>query len=406
MNNPLNKLNSAAKNIRLSHDEKAGMRARIFEIIDGAKYAPAPRQRAAVFTAYSWFSVRYATALAAVLVIVLGSSTAYAAKGALPGGILYPVKIYVNEKVAGALAVSDEAKLSYHTSVAQERLEEAETLASQGRLDTSATAQIASNFEEHVAQADVLAQAIEEKDPSAGVEAKLTLDSSLSAHGSILASLGRDSRDTQTQENSDSLAMRVRSRDADLAVAAAPARTAKAMAPMAAKMQVSMLSNEAAPGEEEATTSDDVSATAALEADTESAEDAQASAVDKKIAMQLQKKALYDLSQARKAYAQVADSLDATTTDKVQSQLAQLETQAKVGDSELRDGAYADARAMFSAVLKGGIELKALIEASAKFDGDFVHASIGGWGGATSQDDDSDNDGSGQAVPGLPVIPF
>jgi len=52
---------------------------------------------------------------------------------------LYPVKVYVNENVQGALAVSDEAKLSYHTDIAEVRLEEAEALASQGKLDASTT---------------------------------------------------------------------------------------------------------------------------------------------------------------------------------------------------------------------------------------------------------------------------
>ena len=117
MHDPLNKLKQAADAIRLSHDEKAIMRANLFAAIDAAKYTPVLQVR----TAYVWASWRYSASFALLLVFVLGGGTAYAAQGALPGGLLYPVKVYVNESVAEALATSPEAKLSFHASRAEER---------------------------------------------------------------------------------------------------------------------------------------------------------------------------------------------------------------------------------------------------------------------------------------------
>jgi hypothetical protein len=388
------------------------MRARIFEAIEGGKYAPQKSSVVVTASSFSWLSMRFAMPIAVLLIVALGSSTTYAAKGSLPGGILYPVKIYVNEKVAGALAVSDEAKLSYHTSAAQTRLEEAEALASQGKLDASATQELESNFNAHVEAADSLASSLEEKDPSAGVEAKITLDSSLSAHESILSRLGQGSKDEATKSNSDSFAMRLRSRGT-LAMAddAGAAMTLRSAAPVSAKMQVMSLSAPA--NGDEATTSLQNEAASSSAAAEVHADDA-ASIAQKKIALQLQKKATQALARARDSYADEQDSLDATTTGKVEAQLAELDTQAEVGDDQVRGGQYADARATFAAILKESLELKALVEASVKFNTDFVRPSLGGWGSGNgnsgtgdtdntqgNQSKDNGSSGSGFPLPGL-----
>ncbi|HWB33753.1 MAG TPA: DUF5667 domain-containing protein, partial [Candidatus Paceibacterota bacterium] len=214
MTNPLNKLTTTAHGIRLSHDEKAVMRARLFEAMEGATYAPV--RRTTVRSSYSIFSMRFAMPIAALLLLVFaGGGTAFAAQGALPGSALYPIKIYVNENVEGALAVTDAAKASYNISVAQTRLEEAETLASQGKLDATTTQQLQANLDAHVAQAQASAASLAASDPTAAVEAQVTLDSSLAAHGSILAGIGDTSTDTATQENAAVLAMSVAPHAAD-----------------------------------------------------------------------------------------------------------------------------------------------------------------------------------------------
>jgi hypothetical protein len=407
----LKNIKQAAQNIRLSHDEKAVMRAKLFETIDAAKYAPAARPVRMV-ASYSWFSVRFAAPVAAVLVVVLGGTTVYAAQGALPGGALYPVKIYVNEGLSGALAVSDEARLSFHTTAAQERLKEAEALAAQGRLNEEATVQIETNFDAHVAQADELAQAIEDKDPSAGVEAKITLDSSISAHQSILARIGEESKNAATQENSTSLAMRVGSRDTyQRHIAVAAKNEAPAPASASAKMQTMAFS---ASLQDEATTSTTANTATSLASGTESGRAAApaskaetqisstssassspsaSSTTQKKTALQLQKKAVSELAQARHAFARAQDMLDATTTDKTQAQFSYLEEQSQEGDNQIEAGDYDAARDSFAEVLHGSLELQALIEASAKFNTDFIQSLRGGWGGHNDNDEQDEDDG-------------
>src|SRR5581483_8271791 len=136
---------------RLSRDEKQRMRMHVYDAVESSHFEPAPQvaQVRRVRSVYVFFSPRLASALAAVLIIVLGSGTAYASEGALPGDALYAVKVHGTEPALGALAVSDEAKAQWHATVAQTRLEEAETLASQGKLDATTSQELAANFDEH-----------------------------------------------------------------------------------------------------------------------------------------------------------------------------------------------------------------------------------------------------------------
>ena len=98
----LTNLATEAKQIVLSREEKALLRARIFGEPSPA-FVPSP------YVMFS-FSLRSVVALSLVLVVLVGSGTAVAAQAALPGELLYTVKVNVNERVAGALAVSTEAK--------------------------------------------------------------------------------------------------------------------------------------------------------------------------------------------------------------------------------------------------------------------------------------------------------
>ena len=111
MNKPLRNIQNEAYRIRLSEHEKAHMRAHL-RTLTGARPVSSP---------YFFFAPRFAMTFAVFLILIVGTSTTYAAQGALPGNILYPVKIF-NENVQGALAISPEAQVSFNTSVAQERL--------------------------------------------------------------------------------------------------------------------------------------------------------------------------------------------------------------------------------------------------------------------------------------------
>ncbi len=141
----LNNIKNEAKHIRMSAAEKSAMKADIFGTVSPLPTAPSP---------YFFFSYHYRMALAGLLLFVLaGAGTASAAQGALPGDLLYPVKIHINEQVEVALATTPAQKAKAETHLAERRVEEAQTLAAQGRLNATTTREIEDNFNEHASRA-------------------------------------------------------------------------------------------------------------------------------------------------------------------------------------------------------------------------------------------------------------
>lgn len=129
-------------------------------------------------------------ALMIILFVVLGGSLTYAAEGALPGDFLYPTKVHINESVWAALLVSDRAKSQWAVRRVERRLEEAEKLAVQGKLDSNTSAVIDKNLE---VQAKVIHKNAEKlnSEGKADTAAMVSsdLEASLTAHNKILKKL-------------------------------------------------------------------------------------------------------------------------------------------------------------------------------------------------------------------------
>ena len=147
MTNLCNIRNEAEK-IRLRSAEKSAMRASIF-----GTPTPVVLHR----SSYVFLSPRYLVPLFVVLVVFIGGGTTSAAQGALPGDLLYPVKVSINEKVEVALAPTPAAKAEVQVRLAERRVEEAQKLSSQGRLNKKTAKILSDDFDEHAAQAVALA---------------------------------------------------------------------------------------------------------------------------------------------------------------------------------------------------------------------------------------------------------
>ncbi len=87
--------------------------------------------------AHLLFSKRVqASFLSVIIIIGYGSSVTFAAEGALPGDVLYPVKTKVTEPVARLVtATSPAAEAKFETKLLERRLEEAESLETTKKLD-------------------------------------------------------------------------------------------------------------------------------------------------------------------------------------------------------------------------------------------------------------------------------
>lgn len=136
---------------------------------------------------FSLFFMRHsAPALVAVLIVV-GGGTAAAAEGALPGDILYPVKVHVNEEMRATLATTPKAKADWQVSRAERRLEEAATLALSGKLDDVTRAELDTNLDAHVKLANENRMQLEDdNDAAAASEVDTNIHAVLIARENIL----------------------------------------------------------------------------------------------------------------------------------------------------------------------------------------------------------------------------
>lgn len=135
--------------------------------------------------------------VAALLMLALSSGgIAYAAEGTLPGDVLYPVKVAVIEPLRVALASSPEASASLQMAFAERRVDEAATLAREGRLGTSTEAALAANFNKNADGAAVTVARERAQDPTAADVLETNFAARLAAYENVLAAVNERSRDT------------------------------------------------------------------------------------------------------------------------------------------------------------------------------------------------------------------
>ncbi len=125
---------------------------------------------------------------ALLFILFLGLGTSVAAETALPGDVLYPVKVNVNEEVQGWLAVSDLSEVKLQAKLVERRLDEAEKLAIEGNLNADVQAQLESNFKAYSDRVSEKIAALQaDGKAEVALEATSEFESSLRAHESILA---------------------------------------------------------------------------------------------------------------------------------------------------------------------------------------------------------------------------
>lgn len=189
-----------AKNLALTEKERETMRAHLVAKMEGTP----------VISPISTFSVqaslerlvhvralhtgrqawRRFAPIALGLFLTVGIGTSYAAEGALPGDVLYPVKIYINESVKTSLARTPKESAKVEADLAIKRLEEAEVLEKSGRLDEKKHKEIKKNFNAKVKALDRGLQELQrDGDFASTVEVNMEFESDLNAHGEILSKL-------------------------------------------------------------------------------------------------------------------------------------------------------------------------------------------------------------------------
>ncbi len=443
MNEFFNQLQKEARTTKLSSSEKQAMRVHLYNVMKASPaYTPAQAEavaevvaRRSVQSMYVWLSPRYMVPAAILLVVGLSGGTAFAAQSALPGEPLYAVKVQVNEKVAVALATTPAAKAAVNAAIATTRLEEAETLASQGTLDATTTAALANNFATHADAAQINTVAIAANDPGTAAQLGTSFSSTLAAHGAILAQLASNAGTSTVQTNSDALAVQAfalathgRNNDegrgaggavtTTLAinstgegVAVSAVRTEGGVNPTVgdydadgihadtaepvdadASVQVttfSALAPQATSLRVEASSTIKASATLAPVAaplgdaptnknaktkNMPSANQARTSISneDSVIAPALASQASTTLAHAQASFAAIAPSLDASTSEQITLQLTDLGEMLMQGNDQLAAGDNTGAKLSFSHVVRASVRLDAFLKAGKKFNASFL----------------------------------
>ncbi|MFZ2886235.1 MAG: DUF5667 domain-containing protein [Minisyncoccia bacterium] len=200
-------IEKAGKHYSLSDAEKA----RIERVLKSyMSFKPVRGEATASNSGTLWFFYMHRTIAAALIFAVATSSSAvYAAESSLPGDALYGVKTSVNEPVRVAFATNAEAKAEIQIEIAERRIEEATTLAAEGRLDDSTQDELAASFKSYAAAASESIAKADEEDDSASTELASRFETRLAAHEMILAEVEVE-MEGETEEHSRRLSDAVR----------------------------------------------------------------------------------------------------------------------------------------------------------------------------------------------------
>ncbi len=135
----LKKLKTALESIHLSKKEKTSGRKDFLNFMEKN-----PMTRELPEHGFTHFFKRFyaltrrplvATATVMGVFVVTASGISYAAESTVPGDLLYPVKVNVNEQVQGFFQFDSKSKAQWEIDRMNRRLEEVETLTNEGKLD-------------------------------------------------------------------------------------------------------------------------------------------------------------------------------------------------------------------------------------------------------------------------------
>lgn len=158
MKNVMRNMGEHMQEVRLTNAEKDAMRLALHEHMRNHPLPPTKTPVPSPFFVRHHYLRQIAVSACAVLLLSAGST--YAAEDALPGDVLYPVKVRINEPVVSALSVSAEKRARTEASFAERRVSEAEALAAQGALDPETSVRLEEDFSRHAARAVAFAEKI------------------------------------------------------------------------------------------------------------------------------------------------------------------------------------------------------------------------------------------------------
>ena len=189
-------LKKQSNQTRLSVAEKGALKERLTAYME---YHPLPKERAemtktasSTMVSESFTLVRFNTpqvrnflgAFTVLLVIIVP----VVAERAVPGDVLYPVKVQFNEEIRGTLTLSPYQKVEWETERLERRIAEARLLSSEGKLTEEVQAKVAKAVKEHSDAAQAEIATIAESDSDEAALAGITFNAALEVQSEVLES--------------------------------------------------------------------------------------------------------------------------------------------------------------------------------------------------------------------------
>ncbi|KND47841.1 MAG: hypothetical protein AB201_02930 [Parcubacteria bacterium C7867-006] len=139
-----------------------------------------------------------ASAFVIVLLISATGGTSAVAKYSLPGDVLYPIKINLNERLETFTALTPEAKANIEATHIDERLSEAEMLSTQNKLDQTIRAQIENQFSQDLQSTMQRVKTLDTSgDKKSAKEVKIKLENSLQKHKDVVDEILKNRKQEQ-----------------------------------------------------------------------------------------------------------------------------------------------------------------------------------------------------------------
>lgn len=202
MNGDLKQFIRQARSIGLSKEEKNTVKRSVLNFMaqNPVRLDIQPRLNywSNIFLTKLSFSSTMAILL--LLSVFVGGGVTFGAERALPGDILYPIKVGINEEVRGLISTSDEARANWEIKRTERRLEEAEELAVEGSLDSEVSENIEARFEAHAQRVQERVEKFKNKENfNAAASVSLNFEAALKAHERILSKLAQKKGDVEVQ---------------------------------------------------------------------------------------------------------------------------------------------------------------------------------------------------------------
>ncbi len=205
------KLITEARSVSLTKEEKSAILQSVRERMDSPVSEPVIMTQEVKTPYFSQFSFNFTwhekrfVPIAVILIVVVFGGTAFAANGALPGDVLYSMKVNVNEKVESWGALSPNASARFEAVKAERRLKEIEKITIQKKkISPEVKAQVKENLDKNIQKVkEITAEIAANGDVEDAASVKAELESKLEAHSVVLGKLSTNEDLEKITEVSD-----------------------------------------------------------------------------------------------------------------------------------------------------------------------------------------------------------